>query len=204
MSRIIFCVVLLSLVSVGALGQNVTLPSLESEFCSIVENANSTYRILAREREVANDQQNGIRVQQIEQHMTSVFRTRNEDIFRLMQGAGFAAENWLVSVIKINAPMDDCHTNMPSCIFVDVRPLCSPITIIHANTPAAPTQLQFLAAKQRGDHLVMSGAFVERWGGPTSAASPVMPTSPEEFEGSFRESGSMGNPEYSVDVTQWR
>jgi hypothetical protein len=203
MPRFLFYVALLSLLAVGARGQDMSLPDQESEFCSIVENANSAYRALAREQSVADKQQNGIRVQQIEQQMTSAYRKRNEDIFRLMKRKNFSEDNWLVTVVKINSPMEDCHTNMPSCIFVDVHPLCSQITTVHAVTATTPIQIQFLAAKQQGDRLVMSGMFVERFGGATAAASPVMPTSPEEFEESFTESGSMREPEYSVDVRQW-
>jgi hypothetical protein len=180
------------------------LPDQESGFCSIVENANAAYESLAREQSVAKKQQNGIRVQQIEQQKTSVYRKRNEDIFRLVKQKKFSVDSWLVSVVKISSPMDDCHTNMPSCIFVDVHPLCSQITTVHAVTAATQVQLQFLSEKQHGDQLVMNGMFVARFGGATAAASPVMPTSSEEFEGSFTESGSMREPEYSVDVRQWR
>jgi hypothetical protein len=204
MLRFVFYVALLSLVAVDAQGQDTSLSDQESEFCAIVENANSAYGALTRERSVAEKQQNGIRVQQIEQQMTSVYHKRNEDIFQLVKRKRFVAESWLVTVVKINSPIEGCHTNMPSCIFVDVHPACSHIITMHAITGTTPVQLQFLAAKQQGDQLVMNGMFVERFGGATDAPSPVMPTSPEEFEGSFRESGSMREPEYAVDVRLWR
>jgi hypothetical protein len=204
MPRFPFYVALLSLLAMGAQGQNMSLPDQESEFCSIAENANSAYGALARERSVAEKQQNGIRVQQIEQQMTSVYHKRNDDIFRLVKQKRFSADNWVVTVVKINAPISGCHTNMPSCIFVDVHPLCSQITTVHAVTAATPIQIQFLAAKQQGDQLMMSGMFVEQFGGATAAASPVIPTLAEKFEGSFRESGSVQEPEYVVDVRQWR
>lgn len=204
MRRTIFYVGLFSLVNLGAHGQETNLPDQESEFCSIVENATSAYRALARDRAVADKQQNGIRVAQIEQQMTSVYLKRNEDTYRLVREARFSVDRWMVTVVKINSPISGCHTNMPSCIFVDVHPSCSPITTLHAVTPTTPTQLQFLGGKQRGDQLMMSGMIVAKFGGATAAASPVIPTSPDDLEGSFRESGSMMEPEYSVDVRKWR
>jgi hypothetical protein len=202
--RFLFYGALLSLVAVGARGQDKTVPEQETEFCVTAENSNSAYGALARDRAEAEKRQNGIRVQQIEQQMTALYHQRNDDIFRLMKRKNFLVEDWVATVVKISSPIENCHTNMPSCIHVDVQPACSSIVVIHATMASTPTQIQFLAAKQQGDRLVMSGVLVAQWGGKASAAAPVMPTSSEEFEGSFRESGSMTKPEYSAHVTQLR
>jgi hypothetical protein len=203
MARLAFYVSLLTLLGIPAHAQQETgLPTEESEFCSVVNNATAAYTALSHQRSAAEEQHNGIRVQQIEQEMTSVYRIRNEKVFQLIARKEFELKGWVTTIVTINSPIENCDTNMLSCVFVDVHPLCSPITSIHAVTSATPAFLQFLSNKKRGDRLVVTGMFVDQWGGPTEAASPVLPTSPEHFEGSFTEAGSMRQPEYHVDVTR--
>jgi hypothetical protein len=140
-------------------------------------------------------------VQQIEEKMTALYTTRNANVFRLIKQSNFKLDNWPVIVAAIQSPMKNCHTNMPSCVYVDVHPNCSLVATIHALTAATPMNLQLLSTKQHGDQFMVSGLFVKKWGGPTAAASPVLPTSPDDVEGSFSESGSMSEPEYSADIT---
>jgi hypothetical protein len=67
-----------------------------------------------------------------------------------------------------------------------LHPLCSPITKIHAAVAATPETLDLLSRKKTGDRLMISGRFVERFGG-KAGAIPGDPVSAEEFEGSFTE-----------------
>jgi hypothetical protein len=97
--------------------------------------------------------------------------------------------------------MDDCHKNVRSCVTIDVHPTCSDTTLIHLYLPTSPARLELLANKSVGDRLTVTGSFVEKNGGAMSADAPVMPTSWDDLEGSFTESGAMKEPEYSADIS---
>jgi hypothetical protein len=170
------------------------LPTQQVEFCSIVENATATYRDLSRQWTVANEQKNGIVKQQLSTEMTKVYRTRNQDVFRAVQQTKFAFDNWTVVIAEISYP-DKTKLRFT------LQPLCSPMTKVHAALPATPENLDLLSKKKTGDRLVITGRFVERFGGQANA-TPGNPVSAEEFEGSFTESGAMQEPEYSAVITQ--
>lgn len=192
---IMFVVVLI--LSVGAVAfsylnklpqkEEIKLPEQQIEFCSIVENGKSKYYNLLDRWSVANREKNGIVTSQISGEMTAVYRSRNEDIFRLLERTQFNFENWSMTVVEINSVING---------FVDLKihPLCSKITVIHASVAAVPMALEVLAKKKLGDPLVVSGTFVEKY-------ARVEPTSPEKFEMSFTESGSMDEPEYTAIIT---
>jgi hypothetical protein len=171
----------------------VQLPDLETSFCSIVEGAGTDYRALMRRYSAAKDAKNGIVQQQLTQQMTSVYKTRNTSLFQILMQADFAFEGWSVSVVKIRSPEDNR-------VGLDFQPVCSTATV-HAYAPADPNSLNLLAALKQGDKIIVSGRFVERWGG-KAGSTPGRPVSAEEFEGSFTESGAMDEPEYSALVTQ--
>jgi hypothetical protein len=136
----------------------------------------------------ADKEKNGIVKAQLSGEMTSVYRSRNEDIFRLLERSQFGFDNWVMAVVEID-----------SVIGVDVslkfHPLCSKITTIHATAGAVPANLELLSKKKKGDRLVVSGLFIEQ------RYTRIKPTSPEKFEMSFTESGSMSEPEYAALIT---
>jgi hypothetical protein len=167
--------------------EGVKLPEQQVEFCSIVENAKSKYYDLLHRWSAADEQKNGIVTAQLSGEMTSVYRSRNEDIFRLLERTQFSFENWLMIVVEIKSAING---------FVDlkVHPLCSKITIIHATADAVPMYLDLLSKKKLGDRLVMSGTFVQKY-------SRAKPSSPEKFEMSLTRSGSMDEPEYTAVIT---
>jgi hypothetical protein len=179
-----------------------TAPLFETDFCRVVENATAAYKDLSSQRDAAKEKQNQIAAAKIITRMTNVQQTRNVDVYNLAKRNMFRVDNWLTTIVRIASPQENCHTNMPSCVFVDVHPACSAIIVIHAIVPVSSARLQFLSLKGAGDPLTISGTFVERWGGSVDAPAPVMPPSSKEFEGSFTESGSMEQPEYTVDIAQ--
>ena len=188
-----------------ARAQKPVVPQQEADFCSIVENANSAYSRLGHARDAAKEQQNGIRVEQIEQQMTSVFHRRNEDVFRFAKHEKFVVNNWLVAVENIRTSNMYCRVNTTSCILIDLHPLCSPITTFHARMEATPTYIQLLAAKQHGDQLVISGRLLKRFSHHLDEKDETAaPMKSEEFEESLRESGSVTEPEYGMDIVQIR
>jgi hypothetical protein len=180
----------------GKPSNQVTEPALsaqELQFCSIVEGATADYRELARQWNVANDQKNGIVKAQLTAEMTKVYKDRNQSVFKSVQQTRFAFDNWTVVIAEISYPD-------PKTLRFTLHPLCSPITKIHAAVAATPETLDLLSRKKTGDRLMISGRFVERFGG-KAGAIPGDPVSAEEFEGSFTESGAMQEPEYSTAIT---
>ena len=173
--------------STTLLVEDIKLPEQQVEFCSILENGKSKRDDLLHRWGAANDAKNGIVTAQLSGEMTAVYRSRNEDIFRLLERTQFNFENWSTTVVEINSVSNG---------FVDLKihPLCSKITVIHATASAVPTQLEVLAKKKLGDPIVVSGTFLEKH-------TRIEPTSPEKFEMSLTESGSMDEPEYTAAIT---
>ena len=166
------------------------VPALQLRFCGIIENAASSYRGLLQQSEIARKQQNGIVQQRLSAEMTSIYRARNVNIFQAVQQANFVFDGWLINVEKIRSPDG-------SNVSFDSHPSCSPITTIHATVAASAVNIELLSGKKQGDSLTVTGKFVERWGG-KAGGIPGNPVSPEEFEGSFTEVGSITEPEYSA------
>jgi hypothetical protein len=171
----------------------IKLPELQTAFCGTVEGAMADYRSLLRRYSAASDAKNGIVQEQLTQQMTTAYRNRNMEVFRLLKQADFSFENWTITIEKIRAPSGNR-------IGLDFHPVCAPNTTIHASAAAEPNYLNFLAGLKQGDRITVSGRFVERWGG-KAGATPSNPVSSEEFEGSFTESGSMTGPEYTAVIT---
>jgi hypothetical protein len=169
------------------------LATQEQEFCYFVESATADYRDLLRRWSVANDQKNGIVKAQLTAEMTKIYKDRNQSVFRYVQQSHFNFENWTVVIAEISYPD-------PKTLRFTLHPLCSSITKIHAAVAATPDTLDLLSRKKTGDRLMISGRFVERFGG-KAGAIPGDPVSAEEFEGSFTESGAMQEPEYSTVIT---
>jgi hypothetical protein len=192
----IMLIVILALLGVGiaflspnkiAKKEEIKLPEQQVEFCAIVENGKSKYRDLLHRWSAANDAKNGIVTAQLSSEMTTVYRSRNEDIFRLLERTQFNFEDWSMTVLEINSVIN-------GFVELKIHPLCSKITVIHATVAAVPMALEVLAKKKLGDPLVASGTFVEKH-------TLTKPVSPEKFEMSFTESGSMDEPEYTAAIT---
>jgi DNA-directed RNA polymerase subunit RPC12/RpoP len=179
----------------------VPLPASEEQFCSIINAATSTYNSLSQQRDIARSQRNGIVEDQLTRQMTDVYRKRNTDAFHAAQQINFRFNNWIVSIMRVSSTEEHWSGYLDAAIPFDVHPLCSTISKIRAATAATQTNIGLLSQKRQGDHLVMSGMFLRRFSGPANAASPPLPISADEFEGSFTESGSMDEPEFSVLVT---
>lgn len=176
------------------------LPESENQFCSIINTATSTYNSLSEQKDAAHSQRNGILEDRLTRQMTAVSQSRNADAFQAVQQANFRFDNWVVSVLRVSSPMEHWSGYLAAAIPFDVRPVCSTILKIHAATAATQENTTLLSEKREGDQVVISGVFLQQFSGPASATSPPLPTSEEEFEGSFTESGSMSEPEFSVLV----
>jgi hypothetical protein len=169
------------------------IPEQQQRFCSIIELATSNYRDLSRQLDTAKEQKNGIAQQRLQTQMTAVFRTRNEDIFHLVQQTSFRFDNWLTTIDRIGSPTE-------TALSFSFRPLCSRVTTIYGSVPATSTHLALMSTKKQGDRLTVTGEFVARvpFLTPARGDSPITPRS---LEGSLTEGGSMSNPEYSAVVT---
>lgn len=170
----------------GAEKGEIALPEQQVRFCSIIENGRAKYYDLLHRWSAANDQKNGIVTTQLSHEMTAAYRSRNEDIFTLLSQNQFSFENWLMTVVEVASPIN-------GLVGLKIHPFCSKVVLIHASAPATPAYLELLATKKQGDRFVVSGTFVEKY-------TRARPTSPEKFEMSLTESGSMDEPEYAVDI----
>lgn len=130
--------------------------------------------------------------------MTAVSRSRNADVFRVVQQANFHFDDWTMTVMRIDSPEHNTRGYVANSIYFEVHPVCSTITKIRAWTEATQQTIDLFAQKRQGDKIMVSGDFLESFGGPETATSPP---SADEFEGSFTEFGSMDEPEYSVFVS---
>jgi hypothetical protein len=173
--------------------EQIKFPQLQSDFCSIMEGAGADYRKLLHQYSAATDAKNGIVQQQLSQQMTSIYQLRNKGVFEYLQRADFNFEDWIITVEKISSPNG-------GRVDLDFHPACSPATTVHARVSAESNHLNFLASLKQGDRIMVSGRFIERWGGKASSV-PGKPVSAEEFEGSLTQSGSMNEPEYSAVIT---
>lgn len=174
----------------NAANQEPIVPQQEAAFCSIANNASSQYHELAAQASAAHNQKNGIVGQRLSTEMTSVYRTRNQDVFQLLGKNGFNFEGWQVTLEQIYSV--DQTSGKLHFIF---HPTCSPITTIHADASSNSTSVELLSRKGQGDQLIVSGIFVQPFGKPA-----IAPIDPQKFEQSFTEAGSMSAPEYSAVV----
>ncbi len=178
----------------------VPLPASEDQFCSIINVATSTYNSLSQQRDIAHSQQNGIVEDQFTRQMTEVYRKRNADAFNTAEQTNFHFDNWVVSIMRVSSPQQHWSGYLDAAIPFDIHPLCSTILKIRAAAAATNGNINLLSQKRQGDYLAMTGMFLRRFSGPANATSPPLPTSADEFEDSFTESGSMDEPEFSVLV----
>jgi hypothetical protein len=81
--------------------EEINLPYQQVAFCLILGNATSTYNDQFRQLKAAQEQNNGIISQQLTADLTSVYRFRNKDIFRLVELTTFAFAEWLVTLESI-------------------------------------------------------------------------------------------------------
>jgi len=176
------------------------LPESENRFCSIIDTATSTYNSLSQQKDTAHSQRNGIVEDQLTRQMTAISQRRNVDAFRAVQQANYRFDNWVVGVIRVNSPTQRWSGYLSPAVSFDVRAVCSTILKIRAVTAATQGNVSMLSQKREGDRIVISGVFLEHFGGSTSATSPPLPKTAEEFEGSLTESGSMSEPVFSALV----
>ena len=165
----------------------VSLPDQENQFCSIINAAASAYNSLSERWDTAHSQRNGIVETQITRDMTMIYRTRNADAFHAVEQRKFDFDNWVVNIIRVRTPDQHWTDYLRAAVIFEVHPVCSPLLKIHAATAATQTNVDLLSQKRQGDSLIVSGMFLQRWSGPTTATLPPMPSSPDEFEGSFTE-----------------
>jgi hypothetical protein len=184
------------------------VPDQERQFCDVINKATSDYSSLSKQEEVARQQRNGIVEDRLSRTKTDVFHTRNEDVFKLVSANGFKLDNWVFVISRISGPYTPDNNLpmkwLPNYVAIDATPMCSANTQIEARVVATQEIVDFLSSKKKGDQIVMSGQFLQRFGGERDAASPPVATlstvSSEKFEGSLTEKGSMSEPEYKIYV----
>jgi hypothetical protein len=166
--------------------ENQQLPLQERRFCEITSAASEKYAGLMREAKKARDDKNGILERRAEDAMTSIARDRNAEILKLAQESNFEFEKWGVQLLKVESPKD-------SRVTFSVRPLCSGLVTIHLTASPNGPLLETLAAKRKGDTLLVSGTFV---GARADSDAPPSQPDAKRFEVSITERGSMQEPEY--------
>jgi hypothetical protein len=167
----------------------ISVPQVQSEFCTIVEKAWTEYEGLSRQAD-AVDPNHRLAKKQLEDRMTVVWSRRNDEVFRLLGQTQFGFEGWVFKMAKIGAP-DGRRVE------VDARPICSKIAVLHAYVAVEGGHLDRLAKAKIGDGVTLSGKFVQTYGGQIRP-----PQSSRYLEKSFTESGSMREPEYTAEISE--
>ncbi len=163
-----------------------SLPDQQQKFCDITTAASVKYFGLAKDARKARDEKNGIVEKRVQEAMTALARARNADALKLFSASGFSFDQWKVTLLEVQAPND-------KQVFFSVRPLCSDIVTIHLVAPPRKPLLDTLAAKQKGDTIILSGTFV---GSRTEVGIQPRPPDADHFEQSVTERGSMEEPEF--------